>query len=41
MGVDARPVVATHIYNLLPANNPHCKYKRFMEAPRVCFTSVY
>lgn len=41
MGVDARPVVATQIYNKLPGNNPLQKKARFIEVPRVCFTSVY
>lgn len=41
MGVDARPVVATQMYNKLAVNKPLQKKERFIEVPRVCFTSVY
>lgn len=40
MGVDARPVVATHIYNKLPVNNPHCKYEIYGTAASVFYISL-
>lgn len=40
MGVDARPVVATQIYNKLPVNNPLQKREIYRSASSVFYINL-